>query len=177
MPSAPQLLATLKVFAETWNRELTDLLIDVYAKALNDLTNEQLIIATGRVMRECSFFPAPAEIRKRAGLVTQVAPNTTAIVRAIEVLGTYVAASGWHAPDVESVRHAYGDTIASAYGYVGPSRLFGTGTTRDIALRDFAESLSDALRANPQMLFVTADGIRELPAVTPQRKMLKAGKQ
>jgi hypothetical protein len=46
------------------NVQLTKDLIDLYMLALQDLAPDQLATGFARVVRECTFFPVPAELRE-----------------------------------------------------------------------------------------------------------------
>lgn len=59
-----QLLAAL---ATVFDKELGEELVGVYFKALEDMPLEDLATATKRAIRECKFFPRPAELRELAG--------------------------------------------------------------------------------------------------------------
>lgn len=65
--------------------------VAVYRRALSDLTYDQLRDAFARVVRESSFFPAVAEIRKHVEPATDEAAllGWSALQRAAESVGAY----------------------------------------------------------------------------------------
>lgn len=128
-------------------RQMTREQVAAYAMALGDMTDEQLDYAVKRAVRECRFYPKPAELRDFAGVNAKPKPDVSGALDRIRALVTYY--NGEQMPSVERVRDALGDVIANAYGYVGPQRLEavvlgGSGVGVDIAAREFATALSDA---------------------------------
>ncbi len=55
----------LLVLGETFNEPVSDVRIEAYADALADLDAMDVLHAMKECVRECSFFPRPAEIRER----------------------------------------------------------------------------------------------------------------
>lgn len=87
-------LAPLSV---AFDRELSEMMLEVYLVALVDLTSEQLGTAVSRAIRECDRFPVPAILRKLAG--TQDGKSTKD--RAMDAwLQVSRAASVYHSVDV-----------------------------------------------------------------------------
>lgn len=130
-------------------RQMTREQVAAYAMALGDMTDEQLDYAVKRAVRECKFYPKPAELRDLAGVNSKPKPDVTGILARIKALTTYHPNTGDTLPSVERVREELGDAIANAYGYIGPRRLEavvfeGVGVGADIAGREFATALEDA---------------------------------
>ncbi len=128
-------------------RQMTREQVAAYAMALGDMTDEQLDYAVKRAVRECRFYPKPAELRDFAGVNVKPKPDVSGTLDRIRALVTYHR--GDQMPSVERVRESLGDAIANAYGYVGPQRLEsvvlgGSGVGADIAGREFATALADA---------------------------------
>ena len=135
----------LTVLARAFAGPVTPEKIDLYAAALEDVTDAALEAATVRLVREYDgeFIPNPATIRRAAGANVVPVVDVEGIIERIDRLGSYNPVTGYNAPRVETVRRALGDAIAAAYGAAGGSRLVAdNGTTRDIAGRDFARELA-----------------------------------
>jgi hypothetical protein len=148
MPNPREVAKMLAVFAELFPRPITEQTAKVYEMALSDLTDEQLQYATAKLVRDCTFFPKPVEIREAVGANAKPLPDVRGICDRIRGLVTYH--NGYeHMPSVERVREHCGDAIAQAYGLVGPARMEGvvfggSGTGADIAAREFAAQLEAA---------------------------------
>lgn len=56
----------LSALGETFDREISDALAEVYSRALSDLTDDELDRGMGLVIRNCRFFPKPVEILEYA---------------------------------------------------------------------------------------------------------------
>lgn len=59
--------AMMAMLSEMFGRQVTDVLVEGYWIALQDLTEDELQTATQRALAECKFMPAPAEIRELSG--------------------------------------------------------------------------------------------------------------
>lgn len=102
----------------------------------------QCVKQVGRV-----YFPTPGEILAHMQPEPEEQVSATEVLKAIEGMGSY--RDGWIWPRVEEVRAALGHAVAAAYGSVGPHRLNSShAITRDIAERDFAETLANERHAD-----------------------------
>lgn len=134
----------LAILQATYPREITATMAEVYHTALRDLTDAQVEEATGRCVRECKFFPAPVELRKRAGIVHEPI-DYDELLRKIQGLGAHNPHVGWLNPRAETVRERYGDDVATAYALAGCGRVFSDNeTSRDIARQEFRKVLEEA---------------------------------
>lgn len=144
------------------DRAITAQTVQVYAVALEDIDDAALGRAVKRALRECKFFPVPAELREFAGVAKPrpvPAPDVAELVRQIWGHAEDSPGYGQRPPRVELVRQVFGDSVAEAYGYVGPERLFSSNqTTWEIARRDFAEELRASMSARAE---------RALPPMRP----------
>jgi hypothetical protein len=124
--------------------------VSVYALALDDVTDAQVMEATVRLLKshEGGFIPTPALIREAAGANTPPVIDAERLLRGIDRLGSYNPNTGWTSPRVEVVREVMGDSVADAYAIAGgPSRLFADNqTTRDISAREFAQEMAAQVR-------------------------------
>lgn len=57
--------AAMLVLGETFNEPVSDVRMEAYADALGDLEPGSVLAAMKACVRECQFFPRPAEIRQR----------------------------------------------------------------------------------------------------------------
>jgi len=169
MPSPREVAKMLAVFAELFPRPITEQTAKVYEMALSDLTDDQLQYATAKLVRDCTFFPKPVEIREAVGANAKPLPDVAGIVNRLRGLVTYH--NGYeHMPSVERVREHCGDAIAQAYGFVGPNRMEGvvfdgSGTGVNIAAREFAEQLADAQESGLPVA---------LPPMQPVKQLISA---
>ena len=151
MASRRAVLAALTMFSRAFAGDVGPERVDLYAVALDDVSDEALAAAVVRLVREHEgeFIPTPAAIRRAAGANVAPVVDVEAVVRKIDGLGSYNPNTGWCSPRVEVVRRAMGDAVADAYGAVGgPSRLYGGDETgRSIALRDFGRELVGQVEA------------------------------
>lgn len=150
-------------------RQMTREQVAAYAMALGDMTDEQLDYAVKRAVRECKFYPKPAELRDFAGVNAKPKPDVTGIISRIRGLVTFFNGAE-HMPSVELVRDQLGDAIANAYGFVGPRRLEsvvfdGVGVGADIAAREFASALEGAQEAGQSVA---------LPPLTEMKRLSNA---
>ena len=60
--------AAVTTLSETYRQPLTQAAARGYTIGLEDLTQEQLAVATKRAIREAKFMPTPAELRAFVGL-------------------------------------------------------------------------------------------------------------
>lgn len=143
MASKAALIKTIAVLASAFPRDVTEPMIDAYRIALLDLDDKHLETAVGRALRECKFFPSPAEIRERAGANTFLAIDIERLLAAISALGSYNASVGWILPDAETVQRKFGHAVATAFVLAGQSRCYSENdTSRDIAKRAFVTELA-----------------------------------
>lgn len=159
MASSQAVKAALKLLSVNFAGDVTAEKVKLWHSCLDDVTDETLSEAVPRVIREHAgqFIPSVGFVRQMCGANT-VSFDAEGLRREIAALGSYNPQSGWSPPRRETVAEILGEGVASAYGMVGGERLFGAGTTRDIALRDFTEELKsqvetrgrDALQAPPE---------------------------
>lgn len=184
MASKVAVVEALNIFVEVFpTREVTKTTYRVWEEILAPLTDEQVQMATARLVREPGrkFFPTTNDVFGVLADLHEKLPVAD-VVDAIARLGSYTARHGWFPPTVEQVRAALGDGVASAYAVVGGARLWanaaadGTTITRDIARREFGKALEDEQSARPTVPLLTAcalDACRALPPGTdPERKLL-----
>jgi hypothetical protein len=162
MASHETVARALAIMQELWSREITPELVRIYRAALADVDDDTLLAAVRRALASCKFFPVPAELRHLAGVGRprlEPAPDVAELVRQIWGHAEDSPGYGQRPPRVELVRRVFGDSVAEAYGYVGPERLFASNeTTWQIARRDFAEELRASMSARAE---------RALPPMRP----------
>lgn len=57
----------LTVFGEVHGREITDALVEIYSRAFQgEVTPEELAVGCELALKECKFFPKPAEVIERS---------------------------------------------------------------------------------------------------------------
>lgn len=61
------LIACVTVLAETFNRKVTETLVQAYSLGLRGLSDEQINEATATALASSRFMPSPAELRELAG--------------------------------------------------------------------------------------------------------------
>jgi len=153
MASRRAVSAALKMLALTFAGDVSGERVDLYAAALEDVTDGALAAATLQLVKthKGEWIPVPAVIREAAGV--DALPDIDALIRRIDRLGEPNPGYGWLSPDVETVRMAMGDAVADAYADVGAERLFADqATTRDIARHDFRRALALAARRAPLLI-------------------------
>ena len=136
--------ATLAYLHELYpTRDITEATGAAWFTNFSDTDDDVLLSAAKSCGRnpERKFFPTAGELRSHIPVpLVPPAISPTEVLRQIEGMGAYH--NGWQWPRVEAVRLKLGDSVASAYGEVGPHRLNSdNATTREIAQRDFAETL------------------------------------
>ena len=149
MASRKAVRAALKLLALNFAGDVTPERTQLWAAALEDVSDEQLARAVPEVIRthRGEFIPPVAIVRDAAGANDAPPADTAAVIRRIDRLGAYGPQSGWQAPSVETVGAEMGGEAAEAYAAVGGgSRLLSDNpTTREIAERDFAKELRVAI--------------------------------
>jgi len=165
MATAKQLTKSFAFLQAVFPRDLTPAMTEVYLRALDDLTDEQLEFATGRAIRACKFFPTPSELREFSGAKPTV--DVDEVLRHIDHLGTYHPNAGHLRPSASTVAQSLGAGIGAAYASVGADGLFSDNeTTKDIARRAFSAELAKAPPAETARFLIGAS--RALPpAVRP----------
>lgn len=146
MASAKAVNASLKMLSRVFAGVVDDAKVEVYAAALESLTDAQLAAATTIVIKSHTgeFIPPPAVLIKAVAPVA-VAVDASSIIRKIEKLGTYSPHVGMIYPSVDRVRDELGETIAYAYASAGRDRVFSEDqTSRDIATREFSKAIGEA---------------------------------
>lgn len=150
--------------------------IAVYCAALEDLSDEQLAIATAYIvkMHAGEFIPPPAVIRK-AVAPAPVVVDAAAVIRQIAKLGTYSPHCGMIYPAINAVREALGDAVAYAYAAAGETRVFSESeTTREIAAREFQRAMTEIVN-RPEGALPILNGPRPDPAIAARSQLrLKA---
>lgn len=129
--------------------EVTPEKVRLWHEALNDVTDEALSAAVPRLIREHAgaFIPPVGLVREFAGANAKPVVDVEAMRRRIATLGSYNPTVGWSAPRTDVVRRELGEAVGDAYASVGGERLFGQGTTREIALREFGDVIQQAVAA------------------------------
>ena len=86
--------AALIAAAELYNQPLSDMGLEVYLEALDDLDwVTQIEPALQRCLQECQFFPKPVDIRQRAGvdvehMAEMAFTHLQQLVRTVGIYGT-----------------------------------------------------------------------------------------
>ena len=148
MASTRGVVASLKILGRAFAGTIDDARVEVYAAALEDLSDEQLATATARVVKTHTgeYIPPPAIIRRAAGADQPAVLDVASAVRRIEQLAIYNPAVGMIYPSVRVVREQLGDAVAYAYAAAG-GRLFSDDTTgQAIARREFQKAFEQAAR-------------------------------
>jgi len=65
----------MAMLGETFNREISPTLADIYYKALDDISDSNLETAFNLAVTQCKFFPKPVELRELAGVVAITPPS------------------------------------------------------------------------------------------------------
>lgn len=138
----------LAILAETFPKDITPELVRIYQHALRDASDDQVLTAVRRAIDTARFFPVPAELRDLIGLnQARVVVDPEPILDRIRGMASYLPTVGDLYPRIDAVRDALGDAIAAAYAAAGGPRLFTANEVgRDIARREFAAALADAVR-------------------------------
>jgi len=140
--------------------------LDAWSVVFADWSDAQVHDCAVRAARETGrvFFPTPGEIIAHRSVAPVRALDTEGLLKRIGALGSYDPRTGWCWPSLEKVRIEIGAAEATAYGLVGPSRLFSdTANTRDIAQRDFTRALGEAVgRAGPATVALPVERRDEL---------------
>lgn len=145
-------------------REITEATVGVYALALDDLADAELDRAVKRALRECRFFPSPAELREFAGANTALSIDLDGILNRIVGLRSYLPTTGTQPPSTDSVRRVLGDAIGDAYSQVGHDGLFSPNeTTRTIARREFLATLGAAVKREGPSALAPPEGLPAIP--------------
>jgi hypothetical protein len=168
MASRRAVVAALKMFSLTFAGDVSDERIDLYAAALEDVTDNALKAATTQLVKthRGEWIPVPAVIREAAGANAKPRVDVAGILKQLHALVDYNPVSGHSAPRVETVRRRISDGVADAYGAIGGGDrlLMSDGTTRAIAERDFAKELvSIVAERGPACL--------ALPAAAPLKQL------
>ena len=165
MATKPAIAAALKGLAANYNRQPDPALPDIWWLALQDVPDDRLSAAVGRIVARSRFFPTVAEVRDALGLNVVEKPDTAAITSRIWSLAHYHPEYGTVPPSVTQVRTELGDTIADAYAVVGPDRLFANSEVgRDIARREFTADLTTAADQGLSVALPPARPVPALPA-------------
>jgi len=150
MASIKAVGVSLKVLGRAFAGTVDDARVSVYAAALEDLTDDQLAVATARVVKTHTgeFIPPPAVIRRAVGANQPTVVDVDSVVRAIGQLAKYNPASGMIYPSVAVVREALGEAVAYAYAAAGGTRMFVEDAIGEaIARREFQKALEQAATA------------------------------
>jgi len=122
---------------------ITEATLEAWMVTFEDVTDDYAMMNAAKqcgAEPERRFFPAPGEIR--VYLPQPSAEPAAETLKKIEAIGGFNWQMRWCLPTVEAVRAHFGETVAQAYGHVGPHRLGSdTEMTREIAERDFAVAL------------------------------------
>lgn len=88
---APEFAGVMLYLGTAYRQQLTAERIAIYADALGDLDIETLMRAAKIAVKECQFFPTPAELRKHAvgGLDDRALVAWSALGRAASRVGGY----------------------------------------------------------------------------------------
>jgi len=145
MASKQAIAAALKGLAANYRISLDPDLPDIWLLGLQDVDDEALMQAVGKIVARERFFPTIAVVRDALGLNRLDKPDTDGILARIWQLANYHPQWGTTPPSVGTVREHLGETIGDAYALVTGDRLFnGNQTGRDIARREFADDLTTA---------------------------------
>lgn len=160
MASERAVAAALKMLGRAFAGVVDVERVELYRAALEDLSDEQLQVATTLVIRNHTgeFIPPPAVLR-RAVAPAPIAVDSMAIIRRIEKRATYNANVGMIYPPTAVVHEQLGEAAAYAYAAAGGPRLFSDdATSRDIAAGQFTRAMVEAA-TRPQAL---------LPVIGPE---------
>ena len=170
MATRKAVMATLTMLAREYAGTVTEEKADLWLAALEDVSDRVLALAVAKVIRTHTggFIPPVALLREAAGANALPVIDAERILRDIDRLGSHNPATGWQSPRVERVREVMGASVAAAYAEAGgPSRLFAdSATTRDIAAREFAASLTAEVQIH---------GVAALPPAMRGPRLLTEG--
>ena len=167
MASIKAVGTSLKMLARAFAGVVDDARVEVYAAALEDLTDVELATATTIVIKTHTgeFIPPPAILRK-AVAPAAIAVDAVSLVRQIEKLSVYNPNSGMIPPSAVIVREQLGEAVAYAYVAAGGPRIFADNqTTLDIATREFAKAMTEAATRPNAELPVIGGGERPRLAI------------
>jgi len=77
-----RIASALLGLGEVFDKQLSETLVDLYVKALDGLTAEQIEQAAGKAITSCKWFPKPVELRELAGGTEQASLEDLAEVQA-----------------------------------------------------------------------------------------------
>ena len=159
-------LATLAVALP--GKEISGPLLEVYWRALADLTDEQLESAATKALRACKFFPTPAELLELARPRNMVAEAGRVFERVKSLAG--------YSPQVGAVwsetkiRLALGDAVADAYQAAGGASALMRGDevwTR----KAFVDAYLKAPPTDNPLLRIGPETPKRLP--DPERRVMQ----
>lgn len=163
MASNRAVATALKILGRAFAGIVDEHRIEVYAAALEDLSDGELATATAIVVKTHlgEFIPPPAVIRKAVAPAVATVDGE-GVLRQVAKLATYTPTQGMIYPRVDLVRERLGDVIAYAYAAAGGTRVFSDNdTTRDIATREFVKAMTDAVnRPGADLPIIGAPGPR-----------------
>ena len=147
--ASPAAIATaLATFGEAYPaKAITEQTAQVWALAFEDVPDPDFSRAVMLTLREDrTFFPSVGEVRRNVVKApAPPPPDSDAILRQIDGMGSYNPHAGWVRPSVERIRDRFGDDLADAYAAEGPHRLYADNdTTRDIARAAFSKAITAA---------------------------------
>lgn len=171
MASKKAVASALAMLGRAFAGDVTPERAELYHTALAELTDDETRAATAYVIRTYTapFIPPPAV------LIAAVKPHPVAVdgesvlKEIARRLASHSPTVGMCYPGAASVQREFGALVAYAYTAAGgASRLYSNDdTTRDIALREFQHTLTDAAKRDHAALPIlagSADGVLLLDA-------------
>ena len=145
MATRKAIRTALKLLSVNFAGGVSDERTQLWAIALEDVSDEQLARAVPEVIRthRGEFIPPIAVIRDAAGANLEGAVDAEGLLRQIAATGSHSATAGFCGPSAQRVVQGFGAAIGEAYAMAGGgSCLFANEeTTRAIASRDFRKAL------------------------------------
>jgi hypothetical protein len=180
MASTKAIRSALKVLSLNFAGEVSTAKTQLWAAALEDVSDEQLEAAIPEVIKthRGEFIPPVAVVRDAAGANAALAVDADRILRDIGRAGSHNATAGFSGPSAVKVTEEFGTAVGEAYALAGGgSALFAENeTTREIARRDFRRALAQESRITRTPEAYRLNPPKTAPALAaPERKALKAG--
>lgn len=173
MASEEAVMACLAVLGRAFAGTVDKARVDVYAAALEDLSDDELKAATTIVVKNHTgeFIPPPAVIRK--AVTAAPAVDTDEAIAFIRALSVYNPNVGMIRPAIETVRQS-SPMLGYAYAFAGGGdALFSeNAVTADIARREFQRGLVEATAKPESALRITGSSVPQLGEIDPRAAKL-----
>lgn len=176
MASIKAVAACLAILGRAFAGTVDEARAEVYAAALEDLTDDELKAATTIVVKTHTgeFIPPPAVLRKAVTATPSV--NVDEAIALVRGLSHYNASVGMIRPSVNAVQQR-SPMVAYAYALAGGGEaLFSENpVTADIARRDFQRGLVEAMSKPESALRIAGPAAPQLGEMDGRAARLISG--